>query len=591
MSLPAVEPGRSRWTGPLIVLALSLGLTAAGWQMARRYSEEEARLTFESDAERLEMHIAARMMGYEQIARGGKAFFLASEEVTRDEWRAYVAALRLEEHHPGIQGVGYAEVIPTGGVPAHEARVRAEGHPNYTVHPPGDREIMTAIVYLEPFEGRNLRAFGFDMYSEPVRREAMARARDEGGPALSGKVRLVQENETDVQPGILLYVPLYAGGVSDPGTIQERRASLIGWVYSPFRTRDLIEGILSERRPSVQFRVYDGQQVDPEALLYDSDPGVPLEREGPAWQQRTSTLLFAGRPWTVVTAPPVGAAASSASLLPPAVLAGGIVTSALLSGIALSLNVTRERALRIAEGMTTELRESKRKLEISNEALRAFSYVVSHDLKEPVRGVEAYLRILREDHEAEMDGEAASLVGKAHESTLRLSALLQSLLELSSVDRGSLQRQPLRIEEVLGSEACRLAFETLQAERGARVDVEPAPPALGSVSVLAQALGNLVANAIRYNGAPAPRVLVHGGARADGFVEWIVEDDGAGFPPGFAEAFNAGEPQPRGFGLLIAQRAVERLGGRLRLGRGERLGGAAAILRLPAAPTRPPGEA
>ncbi|MEV3831764.1 CHASE domain-containing protein, partial [Aeromonas allosaccharophila] len=72
----------------------------------------------------------------------------------------------------------------------HIDQVRAEGFPSYTVQPAGQRDLYSSIVYLEPFSGRNLRAFGFDMYSEPVRREAMQRSVDTGAIALSGRVRL-----------------------------------------------------------------------------------------------------------------------------------------------------------------------------------------------------------------------------------------------------------------------------------------------------------------------------------------------------------------------------------------------------------------
>ena len=74
------------------------------------------------------------------------------------------------------------------------AAIRKEGFPGYGIHPEGQRDPYTAIVYLEPFTDRNLRAFGYDMYSEPVRRRAMEEARDSGLMAISSKVRLVQES-------------------------------------------------------------------------------------------------------------------------------------------------------------------------------------------------------------------------------------------------------------------------------------------------------------------------------------------------------------------------------------------------------------
>ncbi|WP_353850005.1 CHASE domain-containing protein [Accumulibacter sp.] len=54
--------------------------------------------------------------------------------------------------------------------------IRADGFPEYALRPPGERRHYSSIVYLEPFDWRNQRAFGYDMYSEPVRQRAMERA-------------------------------------------------------------------------------------------------------------------------------------------------------------------------------------------------------------------------------------------------------------------------------------------------------------------------------------------------------------------------------------------------------------------------------
>lgn len=60
----------------------------------------------------------------------------------------------------------------------HEREIRKEGFPQYAVQPAGERALYTSIIYLEPFSGRNLRAFGYDMFAEPKRRKAMEVARD-----------------------------------------------------------------------------------------------------------------------------------------------------------------------------------------------------------------------------------------------------------------------------------------------------------------------------------------------------------------------------------------------------------------------------
>src|SRR5690606_28529581 len=120
-----------------------------------------------------------------------------------------------------------------------------------------ERDAYSSILYLEPFTGRNLRAFGYDMFSEPVRREAMERARDSGLPALSGKVTLVQEFGPEVQAGFLIYLPIYARG-TEPETVDARRAALLGFVYSPFRAHDIMDSIFSDSLNDVDLELFDG---------------------------------------------------------------------------------------------------------------------------------------------------------------------------------------------------------------------------------------------------------------------------------------------------------------------------------------------
>ena len=226
--------------------------------------------------------IQTRLHAHALTLRSGAAFFEASEKVTREEWRAFSARRKIESDLPGIQGIGFSLLIPPKQLAQHIQDIRREGFPAYRIWPEGEREIYSSIIYLEPFSGRNLRAFGYDMFSEPVRRSAMERARDEDSAALSGKVILVQETDADIQAGALMYVPVYRSE-RPIATVAERRAALVGWVYSPYRMNDLMRGILGgwdiqeDRR--IRLSVYDGDTVSFQTLLYDSQPTEGKEPE------------------------------------------------------------------------------------------------------------------------------------------------------------------------------------------------------------------------------------------------------------------------------------------------------------------------
>lgn len=574
---------------PLVALAIALGLTVAAWGLASVYVRSQTEAEFHGEAQQFEAQLVERMNSYEEVLLAGVALFgVNGGWVSRDQWIAFTKTLDLSSRFPGIQGYGFAERVRASNLSEHVERVRGEGYPQYTVFPEGQRDEYVPAVYLEPLDARNQRAFGFDMFSEATRRAAMERARDTGEPTISGKVRLVQENGTDVQPGFLLYAPVYAPGLPID-TVEQRREALVGYVYSPFRARDFMAGLEKAAPVELALRIYDGEDLTQDSLIFSRVPGGRLGDV-----ERVRVMTLGQHEWTVVEATTATATPAGLSLLPLSVLLGGLLASALLVGVVWALTRTRTRAEALAYEMTGALQARTRELEQSNEALRAFSYVVSHDLKEPVRGIDAYLRVLREDHAAAIPPEARTMLDRAQLASDRLARLLRGLLELSSVDRAMLKPQLLQVTDVIRQDACRSAYETLERERHARVTVEPMPPVLAAPSVLAQALGNLIANAIRHNARERPNVLVHGVAQG-GLVEIIVEDDGEGYPEGFVEAFNRGQLPSMGFGLLIAQRAVERLQGRLMLGRGARWGGAAARIILPAAPRRrweeAPGDA
>ena len=306
-----------------VALALTLVATVAAWYASALEFTRRAQQRFTSLAGHQGEVILQRMNDYEQALRGGVALFHASERVTRQEWHDYVAALDLESTLPGIQGTGFTVMVPRAEKAAHEQEVRRQGFSDYAIRPAGDRDPYSSIVYLEPFSDRNLRAFGYDMYSEPVRRQAMDRARDTGQSALSGKVRLVQETETGVQSGFLIYLPVYRRD-APLETIEQRRAALQGFVYSPFRAGDLMTAIFRDPAKDLEVELFDGPPAET-SLLFASEHlprmarftvDLPLVVSGREWTARLrSSDLFERR---------------SESTQPALILFGGLAFDGLL---------------------------------------------------------------------------------------------------------------------------------------------------------------------------------------------------------------------------------------------------------------------
>jgi hypothetical protein len=229
---PASWSAGRHWPLPWIVLAASLACCGAGTLFMKSNVQSGVEKEFNSRCDRICSLIADRLDDHAWVLWSGAAFFQASGRVTREEWRTFVARQGNEKPLAGIQGTGFSLLIPRTELPRHLQEVRGEGFPDYTVKPEGDREIYTSILYLEPFADRNLRAFGFDMFSDPVRRSAMERARDTNSAALSGKVVLMQETSEDAQPGALIYVPVYRPGMP-LDSIEQRRTAIMAGFMAP----------------------------------------------------------------------------------------------------------------------------------------------------------------------------------------------------------------------------------------------------------------------------------------------------------------------------------------------------------------------
>jgi PAS domain S-box-containing protein len=342
----------------LVVFALGLAATFALWRSAGHQLESQRQAEFEFQARRTVRSIEQRMSTYEQVERDTQAFLLGNMNVKREDFRLFVEAIGLQEHFPGIQGLALARLVPAAQRDAHIAALRADGASAYTIVPAGTRPVYSAITNIEPYRGLNLRALGFDMLTDPVRRAAMERARDTGAAAASGKVRLIQESGRDAQSGFVMYIPVYRRGAA-PATVDERRASLVGWVGAPFRMDDLMAGLVGERSSDVSLGIYDGGAIDPAAELYST----AHERPAPAGFTPALTsvrqIVIAGQRWTLAlgSTPQLEGRIGGSSAAWFAL--GGTAASALLALLVLTLGSGKRRALNLATAMTEQLRESE----------------------------------------------------------------------------------------------------------------------------------------------------------------------------------------------------------------------------------------
>lgn len=251
--------------------------------------------------------------------RAGAALFGTVEEVPSSLFRRFVSELRLDSDYRGADGVGWAEAITPDEIPDYEARLHAEvpGSPRVRPAPGPDRDHLIPVTYLQPDTQRNRRALAFDMYSEPVRREAMDEAERTVRPTASGRVVLAQEGNRP-EPGFLIYMPVF-------DQIEGGR-ELQGFIYSPFNGRDfLLSALRMESRGNMGVRLYDGDEPRAEAL-FASLPG-----ESASGQFRQRQVDVANRTMLLVVESSRGATLSMLSML---TLLFGLLVATLLMIVA-----------------------------------------------------------------------------------------------------------------------------------------------------------------------------------------------------------------------------------------------------------------
>jgi diguanylate cyclase (GGDEF)-like protein len=332
---------------PWVALSATLALTAAGWFGIEHSRQEESRSQFERRTETAETAVRARMASYEQVLRSAVALIASDTNVSRREWHDFIGHLGLDERFPGIQAVGYAERVKPEGLAVHLRRVRSDGPSDYEVRPAGERADFFPIVFNEPSSVRNTKVLGFDMYSEPVRRAAMDRARDSADTAISGKLVLAGEafrGATPEQSGFVMYVPVFRREARPLGPAA-RDLALEGFVFSPFRAQDMMGGVLDRGMLQVlDMQVFDEGELSATTLILDTRTlrGAPVD-SAPLFS-RSKRFQMPGRAWTLqfVSRPEFDAALAADR--PWGVAAAGSVAALVLFLLTVSLVAAWNRA-------------------------------------------------------------------------------------------------------------------------------------------------------------------------------------------------------------------------------------------------------
>jgi PAS domain S-box-containing protein len=208
-------------------------------------------------------------------------------------------------------------------------------------------------------------------------------------------------------------------------------------------------------------------------------------------------------------------------------------------------------------------------LKRSNDELKHFAYVASHDLQEPLRMVASYTQLLARRYRGKLDNDADEFIAYAVDGCNRMQQMIRDLLTYSSAGTAATTLQTISSELALqvALTNLRVAIE----ESGALVSHDSLPTVTTDNTQLTQVFQNLIGNAIKYRSSGVPRIHISAGS--DGRRERIfsVRDNGMGIDPQyfdrifvlFQRLHGRGEFAGTGIGLSICKKILERLGGRI----------------------------
>ncbi|CAN7614177.1 EAL domain-containing protein [Trinickia sp. LjRoot230] len=410
---------------------MSLTTTIVVYSLLASFVERDAQLRFDNDSRGVEQQIATRVRLYSDVLVTMRALFTSDSEVTRSEFRDFVKGLDLPGRYPGFQTLNYAFYVRDDDLAAFQASQRADGllrraGITFSVRTSGSHPVHEILTYVEPLES-NREVVGIDIESG-VGRSAVLQASRDSGEAVSSGRRIFAAK----QVGLAIRLPVYRRGMPVE-TVTQRRLAYVGSVGAGIWISGMMAGLLSAETLRLQhYRIYDaGSLREPEVppsgatLLYDSTTGVwlPAQHAAGAALEGTSVAKvgrlkgqasasaewsrqafqsFGGRRWRIVFNADPSVLMGPQRYLPDMAMVCGLVISILLSGLAYALSSARSRALRLAEMITSDLRES--------ETARAEAQRIAHL---------GDWRVNFEDRAAHFSNEMMRLIGRPLAPTLR----------------------------------------------------------------------------------------------------------------------------------------------------------------------------
>jgi PAS domain S-box-containing protein len=228
----------------------------------------------------------------------------------------------------------------------------------------------------------------------------------------------------------------------------------------------------------------------------------------------------------------------------------------------------RKKREEIISKLNIDLEQNLIELENSNKELESFSYTISHDLRAPLRAIDGFTSILKEDYIDKLDDEAKRLMNVVMSNAQKMGQLIDDLLHFSRLSKQELVKTKVSMNSIVN----KIMFE-INAENHEEVSeiiIHTLPDANADESTIKQVWVNLITNAIKYSKTKErPRIEI-GCKAGDNETIYYIKDNGVGFNMryydklfGVFQRLHSGEFEGTGVGLAIVHRVVQKHGGKV----------------------------
>jgi len=549
---------------PAIIFIAIIVATVFGWQGAKVSLNHDILAAANAHANAAEQSLQQHLVADEQILRGGVGLFRGSMEVTKEEWHNYLGAFAIGKQPSGIQGVGFVQVFPGDQLPDVRDKMIEAGDANFRIWPEGPtRDTYAAVLYLENLASSAAPIYGFDMYSEPVRRASMFTARDSGNVTITPRIDLLSNEAPGSIVGFNMYAPYY-DTAAPVTTVAERQAALRGYVYASFRANMFFSKVIGNSHPESIGYCVSANGYKPGLILYTSPSyrtisnmhgavtvALPLKVYGQTWE-----VHFAFDPHILISDVQLGR--------PGNVLFFGAFSAVLIAIIVFLLLRARSRDLNA---------QQERAVELAKDELLSLA---SHQLRTPATGVKQYVGMVLQGFAGKVPVRQKKLLEKAYASNDRQLRIINEILHLAKIDSGRivLAKQRTNLNELIRDVVNEQRPDIASANHTIAIDL-PKQPVIVSVDMhmLRMAIENLLSNAIKYTpsgGQLAVRVYKH---KLRALIS--ITDSGIGIHPSdvhkifrqFSRLDNEMSQQVggTGIGLYLAKHLVELHGGTIKV--------------------------